>query len=429
VSLFWREKPDGRRAPGYAVYLLGGLGAVAAVLVLHRRLEGAGRPSTHPGRDRGADVAAITQPAAMMAPVKVASKAAPAGDKSYRLGARSGRAATADSGPGSGSEAFDAISAALAEAPRASSDPPGRKAPARALDAGGAEPEYAPLPPAFPLESARPGKGAPETRDERTGLLGYRDSEADPAPPETDRKPAVPSPEPSGDWLPRGTLVPTYLLTTVDTGNPAAVIQFGVARDVVFHRRCELAFGTRFLGRFRGRPMRGRLNLAAETVLFPDGMELPANASAVEADESGAHVRPGVAAEYFPPPAWVRAAPYASDFFTGFMSLLESRAQSPWAVGAAGVGVPASTDGLRAPLYQASAQAMQDFTQARLKEMEERYAPYYLIPSGSACWLQLDADLDLAAARSGRRAPAAVADGSSSNRAFPHASEGSSAAP
>jgi hypothetical protein len=207
------------------------------------------------------------------------------------------------------------------------------------------------------------------------------------------------------------------------------VIQFGVARDVVFHRRCQLAFGTRLLGRFRGRPMRGRLNLAAETVLFPDGLELPASASAVEADESGAHVRPGVAAEYFPPPPWVRAAPYASDFFTGFMSLLESRAQSPWALGAGGVGIPAAPDGLKAPLYQASAQAMQDFTQARLKEMEERYAPYYLIPAGSACWLQLDSDLDLAAARSGRRAPSTAADGSSSTPALPHASEASRAVP
>ena len=211
--------------------------------------------------------------------------------------------------------------------------------------------------------------------------------------------------------VPKGALLDVYLLTTVDTGNPSAVIQFGVARDLVFNHLVQLAFGARLLGRLSGRAMRGRLNLAADTVLFPDGLELPANASAVEADELGCNIRPGVAARYVPPPAWVRLTPYASDLFTGFMGLLESRATSQVALGMGGVTVqePVS-EGMKGPALQASAQAVQDFTRERLREMEERYAPCYLIPAGTACCLQLESDLDLGPAH-GERRPARAGPG------------------
>ena len=116
-----------------------------------------------------------------------------------------------------------------------------------------------------------------------------------------------------------------------------------------------------------------------------------------------------MAAEYFPPPTWVQLAPYVSDLATGYLGLLESRAQRQFALGAGGAVLPASAaaDNGQAPLAQASAQAIQDFTQARLKEIIQRNASYYLIPAGTACWLQLDADLDLGAVRVGRREPSA----------------------
>jgi len=212
------------------------------------------------------------------------------------------------------------------------------------------------------------------------------------------------------------------LLTTVDTSNPAAVIEFAVARDVTYHNRCRIGFGTRILGRLRGRPMRGRVNLGADTLLFADGTEGALAASAVEADESGSSVRPGVSARYVPPPPWVRAAPYASNLFTGFMGLLESRAQAPWATGMGGYSVPSGQGGLRAPLYQTGTQAVQDFAQARLREFEEQYAPFYLVPAGSECWLQLDSDLDLSAARSGRMPARPARDLPSSAASQTHAS-------
>lgn len=406
MSLIWREGPDGRRSPGYAVYLAGGLGALAAVWLLHRRPASGVRAPPRGAADRGADVASITQPAALMAPVRVAARTPPARARSYRLDTAREPEASGRDRPAGGGGSFDAVAAALADESSAPGSP------------------YAPLPPSFsPAVAARTGRNPPSEEGERAGLLGYRDAAADVplAGAQAAREEA--SPEPEWDLAPRGTLVAVYLLTTVDTGNPAAVIEFAASRSLVLHRRCELAFGTRFLGRLKGRPMRDRLNLAADTILFPDGLELPVSASAVEADEAGSHIRPGIAAVYCPPPAWVRAAPYASDFFTGFLGLLQSRAEAPY--GAAGVGMLAPVSASpRGPALQASAQAIQDFTQARLREMEERYASFYLVPAGTACWLQLDADLDLGAAVRPRHPPRGAGRASAQSVSSPtHAPE------
>jgi hypothetical protein len=246
----------------------------------------------------------------------------------------------------------------------------------------------------------RPSKrGAPASPE----LLGYRDFAADAAAADPAAGASRDDSERAEFLLPRGTLICAYLLTTVDTSNPAAVLQFGAARTLVFHRRAQLPFGTRFLGKLAGPPARDRLNLAIDTVLFPEGAEIPIAASAVEADERGENLRPGLAADYFPPPAWAQLAPYVSDFATGALGLLESRAQRQFAVGLGGTLTAGATDSLRPPLYQASGQAIEDFTAARLKEITQRYASYYLIPAGTACWLELEADLDLGAVRGLRR--------------------------
>jgi len=372
MSLWLREKRDGTRGPGYLAYLAGAALAVAAILALRRRVVRAVPPSL---RLPPSDVAPITQPAAAMTRVRVRGGPAPPETRSFRLPAAGpAPAATAPSEPA----AFDAMAAALEAAPpgdeRADAPPLDESAPPRSP-----APEYPELPPAF----------VPEARGDPGGqLLGYRDAGADGA------SGPAPEPSPGPAPLPRGTLIPVYLLTSVDTSNPAAVLQLAIARDVDFAGRRALPFGTRLLGRLSGPPRRNRLNLAVDTVLYPDGRERPLLASAVEADETGADLRPGVAAWYFPPPTWVRIAPYVSEAATGYLGLLESRLRQPVTLGLGGVSVQAASpdDSARSPLYQASAQAVQDFTAARLKEVSERYASYYLIPAGTACWLQLESD-------------------------------------
>jgi hypothetical protein len=206
--------------------------------------------------------------------------------------------------------------------------------------------------------------------------------------------------------IPRGALVRVFLLTTVDTSNPSAVIQFGVASDLIFNRVRQLEFGVRLLGRVSGHPMRERLNLSADTILYPDGLELPIKASAVEADAIGCNIRPGIGARYVPPPAWVQATPYAADLFAGVMGILQSRASQQLTLGAGGLALQQSApDEVRGAAYQASAHAVDDFAAARLKEVEERYAAYFLVPAGTACCLQLEADLDLTPAHQPRQTP------------------------
>jgi len=393
-----REKSDGRRTAGYLVYLLAGLAATAALIFLHRSTGSGGPPARQP-RPRVSNVAPITQPAAIMSQVDVAAKPAAPDIQSYRMAKnfeiRNPKSEISQT-PALPSESFNAIDETLASAP--------------ASDSGAAAPEFAELPPAFSeADAASPPPSVRGTRRDAastlipgstSSLLSYRDPTADAAVVDASGAAAGAAAFSPEYFAPRGTLICAYLLTTVDTSNPAAVIQFAAARSLFFNHRCQLPFGTRFLGRLSGAPMRDRLNLAVDTVLYPDGLELPVSASAVEADEAGRNIRPGVAASYFPPPLWVQVAPYFSDFFTGAMGLLESRAQQPFTVGVGGVSVQTTGNGgdLRAPLYQASGQAIQDFTAARLKEVERRYASYYLVPAGTACWLQLDADLNLAAA-------------------------------
>ncbi len=395
MNLLLREKKDGRRAPGYLVYLGAGLLAIGGVLWLRRDAAPQAAPAP---RRRIGSVATVTQSAAMMAPIQHPPAAPGAGAISFRIPASAAAEAKTEPVPTAADDPFDTIHAALTAAP----PPPAGAAtlPARPLEDDTAEPAersdsgYARLPPAY---AAAPGHGggAATVKPERGQLLGYRDESADPPAAAAEAPPPEPELHPAA-LMPRGTLICVDLLTTVDSSNPAAVIQFGVARTVVFNHRRQLAFGTRFLGRLAGHPVRDRLNLTADTVLFPDGREWPVLASAVEADPLGANIRPGVGAAYFPPPPWAQVAPYVSDLFTGFMGLLQSRAQSPFALGVGGVSLQTGgASAVRAPLYQASGQAIQDYTQSRLREIEQRYASYYLIPAGTECWLQIDSDLVL----------------------------------
>ena len=384
MNAFLREKPDGRLAPGYAAYLLGGIIVLAAVLLLHRRFATADL-ARGGARPRSSHLASITQPAVTMSRIDVESPPPPPETRSYRLEKRADRPPAPVAA--ASVEGFDPIAAAVAQRPADPGSPVEDGQP-RALDEkGGGQPRpvaspYAELPPAFSNDPAPASGRSLEYRDPLagSGSGGAKDLAGG------GTVPAVP----------RGTLIPVYLLTTVDTSNPSAILQFAAARSLVLHRRREIPFGTRFLGKLSGPASRDRLNLSVATMLFPDGQELPISASAVEADETGGDIRPGLGACYFPPPAWVELAPYLSDVVTGYLGLLEARAQPQLSVGLGGVSVQAASAAAepRTAAYQASAQALQDFTQSRLKELEQRYASYYLVPAGTACWLQLEADWD-----------------------------------
>lgn len=371
---WWRERRDGTRAPGYLVYLAAGVAALVAIELVHDRLSPAPVARRRSTRSRGADVSSVTDAAARMSPVPPKRHAAAPGTRSYRLKHRD----EASNAPAESEAAddFDPIRATLAGAAPESVPEPG--------------PRFPPLQPALLPQDPSRGDG-PQSRPQAM-LLVYRDASAD-IPDGGASHPLAPV------LLPRASLIPVYLLTVADTGNPAAILDFAVSRNVMFGGRCVLPFGTRLLGRLSGGAERDRLNLVAESLLYPDGSQVAVKAAAVEAGKDGSDIYPGVAAIDVPPPAWVQMAPYLSDFFTGAMGILQSRAQGQLSVGLGPLNVQTSSaDDLRGPAYQASAQAVQDFVANRLKEVERRYAAYQWIPAGTAFWFQLLQDLPLPAA-------------------------------
>ena len=363
MGWIWREKPDGTQALAYPVYLAGALAALGLIAVLHRRLAPLPKQAATRANARGAEVSAVTGAAALASPVPNASRPASAASKSFRLAHKS--VPVAVPAVSAESESFDAIDATLQPA---ETEEKKRRDPSRS--------NFAALPPAFEGESGP-----------RTTLLGYRDPTADGnGPPSRAGAPPV-------VLLARGSLLPVFLLTSVDTSNPAAVLQFGLADDVTQHGSCRLRLGTHLLGKLAGRPMRGRLGLTVDTVLYPEGNQRPIAATAVEANALGSDIRPGLAATFVPTPAWAQTVPYLSDFATGFLGLLQSRAQERLAVGATGLTLqPSVPNEMQGSASQAGGQAINDFTRARLREIEDRYAAYYYIPAGTECWMQLDAD-------------------------------------
>lgn len=399
MGFFTREKKDGKRTFGYGAYLIAGIVSFAGVAFL-RHVFLSGSAPIRPRRPPTSNVTPITEPASIIAQVEVRdSKAGPEEARSYRLKPPPSRAGQASDDVPIKHESFATIDLALQ-----AGEGPGRDAPSgEPLDGGSSQPadsspKYPALPPAFADETVRGTAGkAAEAVERGIQLLGYRDPGED-APIKTGVTAAVAGGAPEF-FAPKGTLIRAFLLTTVDTGNPSAVLQFGTARALIFNHIYQLPFGTRFLGKISGQPVRDRVNLAVDTILYPDGLELPVSATAVEADESGSNIRPGIEAYYFPPPAWAQVSPYVADFITGYMSLLQSRAEQPVTASVGGVSIQtANSTDPRPPLYQASAQAIQAFTQARLKDIEQRYATYYLVPAGTVCWLELERDLDLSRA-------------------------------
>jgi len=390
MGLFLREKRDGRRAAGYLLYLLGGLGIFAVFALIEHRVGGAGQNLARaPGAPR---------PGASPSPPTVAEF--PGEANGGHRGSGAGRRVPSEQPDSPQGGSFDAIAAAL-ERPAAEGIP-----------AQPGSPSFAALPPALPPEGASPRQGPrrgetaahPSAPAEAapTPLLGYRDASADGRTASGPGVPGTHSRRPEEHRVPTGTLISVYLLTDVDTGNGSEAVEFGAARALYFNHREQIPFGTRFLGRFSGQVVRDRVSLTADTVLYPDGLELPVSASAVEANDDGTGIYPGIAAYFFPPPAWAQIAPYVSEAVTGYLGLLASRSQPPITITAGSLGIQsAGAADPRTPLYQASAQAIGDFTGNRLKEIEQRYAGHYLVPAGTALWLELTSDLELGAAESG----------------------------
>ncbi len=196
-----------------------------------------------------------------------------------------------------------------------------------------------------------------------------------------------------GKFLPRGHPISLYLLEFIRTDQAQPLIIFGVARDVKFHGKIIIPFGTRLLTTVSGTPSKGnRVAVAPSSFQFPDGTEL-----AVSGVMKGADKMTGLPAYYMPPPTWVQLSGYVNDFLSGYLALIYDRQQSLNKLQIGSVTVGASTPAFDPKLeaISATSQVIRDFASRNMDELQARYAPFLIVPPGTPAEMELIAPLTL----------------------------------
>jgi hypothetical protein len=194
-------------------------------------------------------------------------------------------------------------------------------------------------------------------------------------------------------YLQRGERIPVYLLTTIQTGDMPSLVEFAVATNVYYDGELAVPFGTRILGTVAQKSVRARIILHADSFRFPGGLQI-----AVEGIALGEDQGVGVPAYYIPPPLWDQIAPYIGTFATAYATFIQSEAASSSInIGTVSYSQAINTTG-QAALLQAAAQAIGDYATKSVAQVQEFNAPYLTIPEGTACYVQVLADVNLDAA-------------------------------
>lgn len=228
----------------------------------------------------------------------------------------------------------------------------------------------------------------------------------------TPATPAAPQPTSSGKesvmlathWLPRGEIIPVFLMQTVQTGRVDTLIEFAVARTVWFNGKPVLPFGTRFTATVFGSGVRDRIPFNVDSLRRRDGLEIAVTGNVLGEDKFS-----GMPAYYVPPPTWAQIAPYVGSFTTAFADILKQtivESANSVSVGANGVTVanqptPLSTKVQEAGAYAAS-KAMSDFMATNVAELKDRYQAYLTLPAGTFGYVQLKKNTDFSALWDGR---------------------------
>lgn len=383
MKFFFRYKPDGTRALSYFSYL--GIVCISSFLIylLRTRPRGVVTGST---RLRGAQVAPITQQASLAEPIK-AEKVRPSQKQdSFRLPAEVD--ITRSDAELTRSDVVNPLAYAIQD-----------------LESGSdhmKESKYPELLPAYAPEKPKSFTSAIKQEAGDIDLkLSYYDSE-------TTAKSALVDKSENHDlqllvkeYIPKGSLLDVCLLTTVDTSNPAALVECALVRDFSFNHTVSLHFGIRFLGKLSGVPSRGRINVLFDTIVTPTGKQIPINASVVERNERTLDCRPGLTAKLISPPVWVEASPYVAQVLTGFLNYFKSQVSNPVVVSSSAISFQQSAAlEFKSAGSQATASALEDLSLTKQKQWNEMYGAYYLVPGGTLCSLQLLTELDISQLKS-----------------------------
>ena len=193
-------------------------------------------------------------------------------------------------------------------------------------------------------------------------------------------------------WLPRGEMVPVFLMQTVQTGNFPTLIEFAVAKTVWFLGKPILPFGTRFLAT-AGTGVRDRIQFEVDTLTRRDGLQIAARGIVLGPDKFT-----GVPAYFVPPPTMAQVAPYIASFTGAFADIIKARA-TQFQVGNVGVSVtqPPLSEQIQEAAVYATSQATTDFLASQIAQIKDRYQSYLTLPAGSFAYIQLSGDTDFSA--------------------------------
>ena len=197
----------------------------------------------------------------------------------------------------------------------------------------------------------------------------------------------------SDRMLPRGEIIPVYIMQTVETGKFPTLVQFAVAKTIWFNGKPIIPFGTRFMAS-AGLGVRDRLTFTVDSLRRRDGLEIACSGILLGTDRAT-----GMQAYYIPPPAMVQAAPYIGSFLQSYADIMKIRATpSTIQIGSVGVTTQRPTsDQMQEAVVSSAAQSMTDFMTSQLAELKERYASYLTIPAGSFGYVELTANSDFSA--------------------------------
>lgn len=198
-----------------------------------------------------------------------------------------------------------------------------------------------------------------------------------------------------GQFLPRGyDLMEVYLLDMVRTDQQQPIVTFAVAKDVKYHGKVVIPFGTMVLANVAGAPAQGQNVIATPMSLqFPDGSEVALSGVIKSLDGSM-----GMPAIYVPLPMEVQFNSLVAEFISSYLNLLYVKQSQLKNLTIGGVSVTNTTSTTFDPAQQALASAsdaINEFAKNQLTELQNRFAAHLVVPPGAHCKIQLLAPLDL----------------------------------
>jgi hypothetical protein len=200
----------------------------------------------------------------------------------------------------------------------------------------------------------------------------------------------------TGNFLPKGQLIPVIFQTNVTTLDLSGMVEMQVAENVKFNGDViRLPYGTKIYGSASTKNVADRIAIAANTIVFTDGTELHIDGVALDNDDQA-----GVRGYYVPQPAAVQLFPYANEAAIG---ALQTLGQSQQVTTQSALGLTTSSiqnpNSWRNSLVTAGQQALQDTFNREQTMLDQRYPAYVIVKRGTLAYIQLSSALDLEAGK------------------------------